>query len=199
MGSQRAEAAALQLLDRGATALVSWGSAGGLDPTLDAGTIVIPNHVRLHDGSEIAADSEWSLRLRSTVTASVSTSDASLLQIEEAIDSTNRKRELHLETGAGAVDMESGTVARVASRAGVPWIAVRAVLDTATQALPGLARTAVDADGHIDRAIGWRIATTPSQWRAMIGLALGQRAAGLAMGRVWSLAAPDLAHQPSDR
>ena len=45
MGCPAAAAAARRLLDAGATALVSWGMAGGLDPKLTAGTICLPRSV----------------------------------------------------------------------------------------------------------------------------------------------------------
>ena len=50
-GEERARAAAHSLLERGASALVSWGVAGGLDPELEPGSVVLPDAVVHTDGS----------------------------------------------------------------------------------------------------------------------------------------------------
>ena len=67
MGAARAEAAARKVLSAGAEALVSWGSAGGLDPSLASGTVVIPDRIIGSDGASLEADRDWSERLRSAV------------------------------------------------------------------------------------------------------------------------------------
>ncbi|MDQ3960203.1 MAG: purine phosphorylase, partial [Pseudomonadota bacterium] len=45
MGQARARSAADQLLGQGAQALVSWGTAGALERTLTAGTLILPTTV----------------------------------------------------------------------------------------------------------------------------------------------------------
>ena len=48
-----AEAAAERLVREGVTALVSFGIAGGLDPALRPGTIVVPQEVLMDDGERL--------------------------------------------------------------------------------------------------------------------------------------------------
>ncbi len=59
MGRAAAVDAAGALVDAGATALVSWGLAGGLDPGLRAGTICLPSMVVSRDGATFATDLHW--------------------------------------------------------------------------------------------------------------------------------------------
>src|SRR6266700_4272235 len=59
MGRAAAVRAAGALVDAGATALVSWGLAGGLDPGLQAGTICLPSVVVSRDGAAFATDLHW--------------------------------------------------------------------------------------------------------------------------------------------
>ena len=46
------------------------------------------------------------------------------------------KAQLFARVGAAAVDMESGVVARAAARAGVPFLAIRAIADAANTGIP---------------------------------------------------------------
>ncbi|HZC87472.1 MAG TPA: hypothetical protein VE266_10795, partial [Steroidobacteraceae bacterium] len=50
VGSAAAANGARRLLDAGARALLSWGLAGGLDPSLTAGTVVLPREVISPEG-----------------------------------------------------------------------------------------------------------------------------------------------------
>lgn len=59
------------------------------------------------------------------------------------------KRRLHAETGAVAVDLESGAVAAVAARHGLPFAALRVICDPAGRALPPAALIALDRQGRI--------------------------------------------------
>jgi len=136
VGRVRAEAAATRLLNRGASALVSWGIAGGLDPSLEPGTVVVPELVLGSQGGFLRVDVDWRDRLLARIGDRVPTSLGSVLHADEVIASPRGKRELYERWRAAAVDMESAGVARVAEDAGVPWLVLRAVADTADRELP---------------------------------------------------------------
>ena len=53
IGFAAAARAAQALVDTGVTALASWGMAGGLDPALNAGTILLPSQVISTDGTSL--------------------------------------------------------------------------------------------------------------------------------------------------
>ncbi len=55
--------------------------------------------------------------------------------VDRLVASPEAKRVLARETGADAVDMESAAIEEVCREAGVPFLAVRAVSDTADTAL----------------------------------------------------------------
>jgi len=194
MGASRADGAARRLVDRGVTALVSWGTAGGLDPTLRPGTVVLPDLVVLSDGGECAADLEWRDRLQSRIGDRVPTTTTPLFHAGHVVESPQHKREIWQRCRAAAADMESGAIARVAEEYGLPWIAVRVVLDAADDRLPGVVLSAADTRRLGSAAVlCWRIARRPGQWPTLFTLWRAYLIAGRSMRRLWSLAGPDLA------
>ncbi len=92
IGESRAENAARRLVERGSTALVSWGVAGGLDPDLSPGTVMPPDIVIRADGSSHGADLEWRDRLLERVRGQVVTSTAPLYHATSVIATSGEKR-----------------------------------------------------------------------------------------------------------
>jgi len=145
-------------------ALVSFGLAGGLDPALRPGEIVIPAAVSA--GGE-RFDADWAL------TAALGGPTHDLMLAADAVLATAAsKAAAYRSSSARAVDMESGAVARVAVRAGLPWAVLRVICDPAERDLPPAALAALSASGAI---AGWRIARSvlanPAQIPALIRLA----------------------------
>ena len=143
-GARRAAAA---LVDAGATALVSFGLAGGLDPALRAGAVVVPLSV-VGAGTRFATDPKLCRWLGSPPSGTLAAETA-------AVATVAAKARLRALTGADAVDLESGVVAEVASARGVPFAALRAICDPATRDLPPTALVALDASGAV---AGWSVA-----------------------------------------
>ncbi|HEY2132632.1 MAG TPA: hypothetical protein VGH36_06620 [Acetobacteraceae bacterium] len=165
-----ARKAAERLVARGATALVSFGLAGGLDPNLQPGHLVIPRAV-LEDGVRYRTDRALSDSFGGTNTAL-------MFAGQEIVANSVAKRDLFLATGACAVDLESGAVARVAQRHDLPFAVLRAICDPAGRDLPPAALVALDAGGAIGllRVLA-SVAGRPGQIAGLIRLA---RDAGLA-------------------
>jgi len=191
-GEERAGAAAHRLLDLGATSLVSWGVAGGLDPDLEPGAVVLPDIVHT-DGSSYPVDVAWRDRLLVRLQGRVVTSTSPLVQATRPFMTTAEKKELHLRTGAAAVDMESAAVAAIAHEMGVPFIVVRVVVDAAGVRLPEVALTISDERGRLKRSAVLRLIFQPGEWRGMLRLGQANAAAGRSMSKLWSVAGPDLA------
>jgi adenosylhomocysteine nucleosidase len=165
-----AQVAAVSLLAQGATALVSFGLAGGLDPALRPGALIVPAAVLAGDRSH--ATDPYLSRLLGGPT------DAVVLGADAVVASVAEKRRWRERTQASAVDLESGEVARVAAAHGVPFAVLRAICDPAERALPPAALAALDARG----AIGlWRvlasIAAQPMQLPGLFALAADAAAA----------------------
>jgi adenosylhomocysteine nucleosidase len=185
MGGSAAAQSATALVGAGATALASWGMAGGLDPSLAAGTIFLPDEVLAPEGAPIATAREWRERLASALATRRPVTQGRLLTSRTAIGSPAEKATLFRTTGAAAVDMESLAVAEVASAHQLPFIAVRVIVDSAVDALPRAVTAAADNEGHLQI---WRLmaalARTPADLAPLLRLASRYRAANRSLAAV---------------
>jgi adenosylhomocysteine nucleosidase len=135
-----AAAAARLLVARGATALVSFGLAGGLDPALVPGTLVIPAEI-------VTAERRY--QTDPALTRWLGGPAYTLFAGPEIVVTAGAKESLHEATGAHAIDLESGAVAAVATEYGIPFAALRAVCDPAGRTLPPAALIALSGAGRI--------------------------------------------------
>ena len=108
-----------------------------------------------------------------------------LLTCAAAIGSAAEKASAFRETAAIAVDMESLAVAQVAASHELPFIAVRAIVDTAADALPRtLVAAAAEAGAlRLGRLLG-ALARRPADLGAFIRLVRPYRAAQRALASV---------------
>lgn len=136
-----AASAAASLLAQGVSGLVSFGLAGGLDPYLLPGDILVPTHV-LVDDTRLACDPALMAKLGGA-------SPHLLLGGEQIIPTAHDKREIHRATGAHAVDLETAALARLAQAHGLPFAVLRAVCDPANCSLPPAAQVALNHHGAI--------------------------------------------------
>ena len=116
--------------------LVSFGIAGALRGDLPVGTVIDANRVVDEDGSILWEGEPLGFAPSRTGT---------ILGAGRIVDDPSERARLHQQTGADAVDMESGTLARSGRLAGC----VRAISDTPTSKLAGLA-DAVKLTGEPD-------------------------------------------------
>jgi adenosylhomocysteine nucleosidase len=124
------------LIEAGVSALMTFGMAGGLDPALKAGSVVLPCEMISAGGSRFAASRSWRERVAAAVSPLRAVTEGNLLTSAHAIDTPADKAAAFRATGAAAVDMESAAVAEVACRHDMPFIAVRVIVDTAADTLP---------------------------------------------------------------
>jgi adenosylhomocysteine nucleosidase len=136
IGVSAAAAAAERLVDAGAAALVSWGMAGGLDPSLDAGALCLPDEVIAPDGTHYPTARDWRETLAASIAPLHRVARGSLLTSVLPLATVAEKGAAHRSSGAVAVDMESSAVAQTACTRGLPFIAVRAIVDTAKDVVP---------------------------------------------------------------
>ncbi len=146
----RAEAEARRLVAEGCRALLSWGVAGGLDPALAPGDLVIPAEVVAEDGGSWPASPDLCAAVAAGVPSPLRGQGGGrrLLGLDRMVLSAAEKAALFERTGAVALDMESHRVALVTAAAGLPFLAVRAIGDPAGRALPALAARALGEDGR---------------------------------------------------
>ncbi len=173
------------MVDAGATALVSWGMAGGLDPSLAAGTLILPTEIVAPNGTAIQTSQLWRERLSAAVASHLPAVPGKLVTSTRAVGSVAAKAALFRQTGAAAVDMESLAVAEVALARHLPFLAVRVIVDRAGDGVPKSVTAAADAAGRLSlwRLLG-ALTLTPSDLVPLIRLARGYRAAGQALTAV---------------
>ena len=140
-GSAGAEAAVRAMLLAGADGLISLGLAGGLNPTLAAGDVVVPSAV-ITGGVRHAVDLDLAARLGGA-------DGRAILGTDTVVATGADKQRLWRTTGAVAADLESGAVALTAAAAGVPFAALRVICDPADRDLPPAALVALGQNGAI--------------------------------------------------
>ncbi len=162
--AEGARAAARRLADQGATALVSFGLAGGLDPTLRPGALLVPEAVRVA-GASRPTDPDLSRTLGGPTPHSLLGADAPAVTAAD-------KRRLWNEAHCAAIDLESGSVAEVALALSLRFAVLRAVCDPADMALPAAALVALTSRGRIGpvRLLA-SVARAPGQIPALLRLA----------------------------
>jgi adenosylhomocysteine nucleosidase len=184
MGGARAAIAARSLIEAGALALMSFGLAGGLDPTLSAGTVVLPSEVISRGGARFSTSTDWREQLSAAIAKQRPVAAGTLLSSAAAIGTVADKAAAFRETGAVAVDLESLAVAEVSAAHNLPFIAVRVIVDTAADVLPR-AVMAASRGGQVNfrRLIGG-LAVAPLDVIALIRLARAYRAATRSLAAV---------------
>jgi adenosylhomocysteine nucleosidase len=141
-------ALARALVAEGVTGLVSCGVAGGLDPDLMPGTLVLASEVVSHNGEVWPTDPGW----RQQIVEALAPRDGlrrqlRLLGSDVAVLDVHEKARCLATTGAHAIDMESHGVAEVARESGLPFVVLRWICDPATHALPGFVAAGLGPDG----------------------------------------------------
>ena len=139
-GGDPARLAALWPAD--ATAVLSFGIAGGLAPGVARGEVILASALWEADET-LPVDAPWLAALSAHIPARIGLLAASA----SLLDSPAAKAALHARSGALAVDMESGAAARFARARNLPFAVLRAVADGPADALPRAAAVGLNPDG----------------------------------------------------
>jgi adenosylhomocysteine nucleosidase len=153
--------------------VISFGVAGGLDPKLKAGDVIVATEV-------MAGASRWpaGLALNEELIAGFGLGRRPVVRgglagVERVVAACAGKAALRLQTGAVAVDMESHIAASYADEMGLPFAALRVISDPASRALPRLAMDAIKPNGDIDLAKILRgVAKNPRTLRSLVSTGL---------------------------
>ncbi len=190
MGGALAAIAARSLADAGAVRLMSFGMAGGLDPKLSAGTVVVPTEVISLSGTRFTTSAEWREQLCLGIARQRTSVGGVLLSSAAPVGAVADKAALFHETGAVAVDLESLGIAEVAAARGLPFVAVRVIVDTADDVLPRAVVAASQAGQVSMRRLIGGLALAPLELFAIIRLAQRYRAARRSLCAVASAGFP---------
>lgn len=147
MGPERARQTAERMLNAGMRRLLVWGTAGGLDPALQAGTLFLPDLLldaasgtRYPVSAPLHAQLEQklgTLKLPLVCRGTLVTTDKVLVTAKE-------KSRAAQQTGASMVDMESAAIAAAALGAGAEIAVLRVLLDDAGASLPPVVIRSMD-------------------------------------------------------
>lgn len=147
MGADAARSAAENLCRHGVKGLVSFGVAGALIPGLKPGDLILPHTI--HAGDLLPVDAEWRGRLRQKLPADLTVIDGIIASSATTVTNEQAKRELAKATGASTVDMESAAIATIAAQNGIPFIAVRTIVDPLYFSPPSILLSAIYPDGSV--------------------------------------------------
>jgi adenosylhomocysteine nucleosidase len=139
-GSAMAEA--LSRTKRKPEGVLMLGVAGAVDPGMESGDVILADTYALDTKEDTSADISPDPGMLEVAEAAAAdlrmpVSRASSLTVDHLIVEGQERRELREKYKVGSVNMEDHAVASAASRAGIPFLSVRTVLDTAEQSIPG--------------------------------------------------------------
>jgi hopanoid-associated phosphorylase len=178
------------IASKGCGGVISFGVAGGLDPSLSPGDWIVASSV-VSPAGRFLVDPTWARALHAALPGAV---HAEILGADTPATDPAAKRSLRRQYGTAAIDTESHIAAKVAAQKGIPFAAVRVVLDPARRRLPPAALVPLRPDGNPDLANVLRsIWQTPTQvadllglsadaLRALFALAAGRRRLGAQLG-----------------
>jgi adenosylhomocysteine nucleosidase len=161
-GRENAARGAQALLERYPVGrLIVVGVAGGLSPSLRLGSLLVAREV-VEDGRSVPApDALWLQRARRDTGAT----PATFVSTRNILCTPHDKADAYSSLSGGpvaAVDLETATYARAASLRGIPYVALRAISDTAEESLPLDFNTLRDRAGAVDnRRVALRALTHP--------------------------------------
>lgn len=190
LGRGAARQAAEEAVAKGATALLSFGIAAGLDPKLSPGAVVTASYV--HDGIKaLLTDAAWTERLRDELSRMSRAARDPIAHAHEVLMTPTDKARVRTQTGASVADMESYGVAECAEAHHLPFATVRVVADTFEDSLPKIAVEATLANGSVDviKSIFSAI-THPGQIAELIQLGRRTRIAQQEMRRLADFGLP---------
>lgn len=193
VGAKQASLGGRLLLDNGANALLSWGVAAALDYRLASGSLILPRQVIAADQTVFQVDPDWHEGLYHRLSSRFATYLEPLMESQTILASRVQKHVLFERTGAVAVDMESAALGRLAYQTEVPFLAIRAIADTADMTIPRSVSGAIDPAGRIRLfSLLAQLILHPGEWYALWRLFRSFRAAQTTLTEVARYAGNDL-------
>jgi nucleoside phosphorylase len=166
----------------GARAVWSLGFAGGLTDTLRPGDLVCPSAV-LDDGrpaeAPLATDAPHDAMCAALRRAQLPVVSGTLITVGAALRTPEEKRAAHRRGGAVAVEMEAAGVAQAARELGIPWAALKVIVDAVGDPLPSSLARCTSAEGDLRWSALLAGALEGRRfWRPLLRLGRASRVAG---------------------
>jgi adenosylhomocysteine nucleosidase len=175
-GANNAKIAAELLIAQGANRLISWGCAAALSVNLQPGNLVLADGLIDAEGVAIAVNADWHRQIKTALEKLACQSNfalrsGDLLESKTLVSTSRDKQQLHQQTNAIALDMESIAVAKVAQAHALPFLAIRAIADPVTMDLPAAVSQAFNQQGDIELGKLFRfVLKHPSELKGLITL-----------------------------
>jgi adenosylhomocysteine nucleosidase len=173
MGAERAYRAGAVLVSQGAKALLSWGCAAALDERISPGCLIIPERIIGASGEIHKVNTEWHQRLYQILERKYPVHTGALVESDAIMKTAAEKWALAKRTQAAATDMESAAQARVAQEHELPFVALRAIVDTVSTDIPENVLKALDPQGNISV---WKLLASsylaPADWLKIVQLGI---------------------------
>ncbi len=173
MGAERAYRAGAVLVSQGAKALLSWGCAAALDDRISPGCLIIPERIIGASGEIHKVNTEWHQRLYQILERKYPVHTGALVESDAIMKTAAEKRALAKRTQAAATDMESAAQARLAQEHELPFVALRAIVDTVSTDIPENVLKALDPQGNISV---WKLLASsylaPADWMKIVQLGI---------------------------
>jgi len=155
-GPEAARRNAELLARQGISSLISCGCAAALADGIATGDLVLPSQIVGTDGQRLDTDAAWRERLASSLAGGLRIHQGTLAESGRIVGKEAEKRAIHAATAAIALDMESAACARAALSLGLPFLAVRSIVDPVDTTIPDSIQDAFDVNGmlHVPRMLG---------------------------------------------
>jgi adenosylhomocysteine nucleosidase len=178
MGAANAERVADAVISRTYSFCIVSGFAGALKPSVKLGNIVACERVQNHTSRQTEiCDTD----LLTHAAEYGATRIATLLTTDHVVNTATEKN--RLSAFAEAVDMESFSILRAASKKKVPSLVVRAISDSFDRDMPAELDTILDPQGHVKIASAVRyVAKHPLMVPALMRLGRESKTAAEALG-----------------
>lgn len=172
-GAKNAQAAAKLLIENGATQLMSWGCAAALVPELKSGDLILPVQLLSHQQQSLQVNKNWLKHVQNHLKSEIESHNDDLVESLDMVTTQAAKQQLHQQTTAIAVDMESFAIAEVATKNNLPFLVIRTIADTVTMDLPQAVTHALNEQGQVQLSrLLLFILTHPQEIPALIKLGL---------------------------
>lgn len=167
---ERIEELAKTFAEHGSDTLLSIGLAGALSSDLKTSSFVVPTKIVFEGGPEFPTDPALAALIAQGL-GQQAAHGGDLLCVASEVASRDEKQRLAATTGAVAVDMESGHLARAADEIGVACAALRIILDEAADSLPHSTLGLMRPDGTTDPVKLFKnLARRPADLLPLVGL-----------------------------
>ena len=200
IGSEHAGEAATRLVAHGVRALVSFGTAAGLEPGLKPGDLLLPNALIDRAGHSLNLRGSWRDNVCAVVSRHRQFEERPLGEATSILAEVGDKRSMRKRLGVVAADMESIAVAKTADDARLPVLVLRSVVDSADMVIPRSVVTATDEDGRISLLrLAASLLRRPVDYRAFVQLGLAFRHSQRTLKQLSKQLMPDFLYNQSSQ